>query len=136
MRPRRKKGPHILTANAGKRGPSTYSDFSAFSVRSFLRRAASASPFSKRLSGQDLLIVLQILLQKRRSIQTVRAFALTLSAVQAVFDLHHLLLRLRRQMGCGRGTADQLRHPGTVIDFNSCRTGPVSYTHLTLPTIA
>ena len=55
---------------------------------------------SNFLSRQDFLIILQVACQKLRRIQTVRTFAHAAVAVEAVLDLHHLGLALRRKMGC------------------------------------
>lgn len=48
--------------------------------------------FYTHFSGKHPLIILVIFLEQRRRVQTVRAFALAVSAVQAVLDLFHLLL--------------------------------------------
>ena len=48
--------------------------------------------FHTHFSGKHPLIILVIFLEQRRRVQTVRAFALAVSAVQAVLDLFHLLL--------------------------------------------
>lgn len=48
--------------------------------------------FYTHLSGKHPLIILVIFLEQCRRVQTVRAFALAVSAVQAVLDLFHLLL--------------------------------------------
>ena len=50
------------------------------------------SLFHTHFSGKHPLIILVIFLEQRRRVQTVRAFALAVSAVQAVLDLFHLLL--------------------------------------------
>lgn len=48
--------------------------------------------FHTDFSGKHPLIILVIFLEQCRRVQTVRAFALAVSAVQAVLDLFHLLL--------------------------------------------
>lgn len=48
--------------------------------------------FYTHFSGKHPLIILVIFLEQRRRVQTVRTFALAVSAVQAVLDLFHLLL--------------------------------------------
>lgn len=48
--------------------------------------------FHTDFSGKHPLIILVIFLEQCRRVQTVRAFALAVSAVQAVLNLFHLLL--------------------------------------------
>ena len=74
------------------------------------------------LPRKDLLIILQVSLQKLRCVQSIRTFTHAVSAVEAVFDLHHLRLHLRRELELGRGSSEKERHSRAGVDLNSCRT--------------
>ena len=73
-------------------------------------------------SVQDLTIIPVIPFQQSRCIQAIRTPGAAPSAMEAAFYALHLLLRLRRQMGCRRRTTDHQAHAGTIIDFDPCRT--------------
>ena len=59
-------------------------------------------PRQNLLPRKDLLIILQVSLQQLRCIQSIRAFAHAVAAVETVFDLHHLRLDFRCELGVAR----------------------------------
>ena len=70
------------------------------------------------LSGQNILIVCQILLQQLRGVQSVGAFGLAVSAADTVFYIQHFLLIVLGEPIGGRTAADELGHAGAVIYLN------------------
>ena len=73
------------------------------------------------LSRKDLLIILQVSLQQLRCIQSIRAFAHAVAAVETVFDLHHLRLDFRCELEVGRGSSEKKRHSRTGVDLDAGR---------------
>ena len=74
------------------------------------------------LSRKDLLIILQVSLQQLRCIQSIRAFAHAVAAVETVFDLHHLRLYLRCELEVGRGSSEKQGHSRAGVDLDPGRT--------------
>ena len=73
------------------------------------------------LPRKDLLIILQVSLQQLRCIQSIRAFAHAVAAVETVFDLHHLRLDFRCELEVGRGSSEKKRHSRTGVDLDAGR---------------
>ena len=73
------------------------------------------------LPRKDLLIILQVSLQQLRCIQSIRAFAHAVAAVETVFDLHHLRLDFRCELEVGRGSSEEKRHSRTGVDLDAGR---------------
>ena len=73
------------------------------------------------LPRKDLLIILQVSLQQLRCIQSIRAFAHAVAAVETVFDLHHLRLDFRCELEVGRGSSEKKRHSRAGVDLDPCR---------------
>ena len=76
-------------------------------------------------SGQNLLIILVILLKEFRRVQLVGTFLHTLSAVETVFDFFHIRLPGFIEPGGGRRPAHHQGHAGAVVDEDAEAEEPV-----------
>lgn len=79
-------------------------------------------PRQDLLTCKNLLIILQVSLQQLRRIQTIRALAHAVAAVDAVLDLHHLRLYLRCELEVGRGSSEKQGHSRAGVDLDPGRT--------------
>ena len=79
-------------------------------------------PRQDLLTRKNLLIILQVSLQQLRRIQTIRALAHAVAAVEAVLDLHHLRLYLRCELEVGRGSSEKQGHSRAGVDLDPGRT--------------
>ena len=79
-------------------------------------------PRQDLLTRKNFLIILQVSLQQLRRIQTIRALAHAVAAVEAVLDLHHLRLYLRCELEVGRGSSEKQGHSRAGVDLDPCRT--------------
>ena len=79
-------------------------------------------PRQDLLTRKNLLIILQVSLQQLRRIQTIRALAHAVTAVEAFLDLHHLRLYLRCELEVGRGSSEKQGHSRAGVDLDPCRT--------------
>ena len=71
------------------------------------------------VSRKHLLVIFVILRKQCRCVQSVRTFALAFIAVQAVFDLVHLLLPFLGEPRRCRGAAQHERHARTLVDLDA-----------------
>ena len=65
---------------------------------------------------------LVVLLQERRRIKAVGAFAAALVAVLALIDEFHLLGPFLGEVDAIRGTLQEEAHAGTIVDLDAYRT--------------